>query len=109
MVLALLCSQAHWNSPEVAETKLESDSGGQSELYLQVILLSLNQSISPNEDPAAPTVWNGPPQEITVTSDPLYASSLMLLLAAFIAMLGKQRLNRYLRHTGGSIVVVGPV
>jgi len=28
----------------------------------------------------------------------------MSLLAAFVAMLGKQWLNRYLRHTGGSIV-----
>ena len=28
----------------------------------------------------------------------------MLLLAAFVAMLGKQWLNRYLRHTGGSMI-----
>ena len=28
----------------------------------------------------------------------------MSLLAAFVAMLGKQWLNRYLRHTGGSMV-----
>ena len=28
----------------------------------------------------------------------------MSLLAAFVAMLGKQWLNRYLRHTGGSVV-----
>ena len=37
------------------------------------------------------------------TSDLLYASLLMSLLAAFVAMPGKQRLNRYLRHTGGSM------
>jgi len=49
-------------------------------------------------------VWNGPPTEIITTSDLLYASILMLLLAAFVTMLGKQWLNRYLRHTGGSMV-----
>ncbi|KAF9646287.1 hypothetical protein BDM02DRAFT_3188951 [Thelephora ganbajun] len=86
------------------QTKLESDSGGRSELYLRAILLSLNRSISPNEDPIAPPPWNGPPQEIITTSDLLYASLLMSLLAAFVAMLGKQWLNRYLRHTGGSMV-----
>ena len=39
-----------------------------------------------------------------MTLDLLYASLLMSLLAAFIAMLGKQWLNRYLRHSGGSTV-----
>jgi len=34
----------------------------------------------------------------------MYASLLMSLLAAFVAMLGKQWLNRYLRHTGGSMI-----
>jgi len=49
-------------------------------------------------------VWNGPPAEIITALDLLYASLLMSLLAAFIAMLGKQWLNRYLRHAGGSMV-----
>ena len=34
----------------------------------------------------------------------MYASLLISLLAAFIAMLGKQWLNRYLRHLGGSVI-----
>ena len=34
----------------------------------------------------------------------MYASLLMSLLAAFIAMLGKQWLNRYLRNSGGSMI-----
>ena len=34
----------------------------------------------------------------------MYASLLISLLAAFVAMLGKQWLNRYLRHAGGSMV-----
>jgi hypothetical protein len=47
---------------------------------------------------------DGPPAEIVTTSNLLYASLLMSLLAAFVAMLGKQWLNRYLRHTGGSMI-----
>ena len=34
----------------------------------------------------------------------MYASLLISLLAAFVAMLGKQWLNRYSRHAGGSII-----
>jgi len=34
----------------------------------------------------------------------MYASLLISLLAAFVAMLGKQWLNRYLRNTGGSTI-----
>ena len=34
----------------------------------------------------------------------MYASLLISLLAAFIAMLGKQWLNRYLRNEGGSVI-----
>ena len=34
----------------------------------------------------------------------MYASLLISLLAAFVAMLGKQWLNRYLRHAGGSMI-----
>jgi len=52
----------------------------------------------------APPAWNGPPTEAITASNLLYASLLMSLLAAFVAMLGKQWLNRYLRHTGGSMV-----
>jgi hypothetical protein len=34
----------------------------------------------------------------------MYASLLISLLAAFVAMLGKQWLNRYLRNSGGSMI-----
>ena len=34
----------------------------------------------------------------------MYASLLVSLLAAFVAMLGKQWLNRYLRNSGGSMI-----
>ena len=50
------------------------------------------------------TPWNGPSVEVIATSNLLYASLLMSLLAVFVAMLGKQWLNGYLRHTGGSTI-----
>jgi len=50
----------------------------------------------------APPTWKGPPAEVITTSNLLYTSLLMSLFAAFVAMLGKEWLNRYLRHTGGS-------
>ena len=40
----------------------------------------------------------------SVERSPPYVGFLMSLLAAFVAMLGKQWLNRYLRHTGGSVI-----
>ena len=86
------------------QSKLEPDSGERSEAYLRAILLSINQSVSPGEVPAPPPTWGGPRREIITTLDLLYASLLMSLLAAFVAMLGKQWVKRYLRHTGGSIV-----
>ena len=70
--------------------------------YLRAILITLNNSIIPGEVPTPPTPWSGPAQEIVIVTNLLYASLLISLLAAFVAMLGKQWLNRYLRDTGGS-------
>jgi hypothetical protein len=86
------------------QSNLQPDATERSEAYLRAILLSLNRSIVPGEIPTAPPAWNGPPTEIITTSNLLYASLLMSLLAAFVAMLGKQWLNRYLRHAGGSMI-----
>ena len=86
------------------QSKLEPDSSERSEAYLRAILLSLNRSTAPDEDPIGPPVWSGPPTGIVATSNLLYASLVMSLLSAFVAMLGKQWLNRYLRHAGGSVI-----
>jgi len=85
-------------------SKLEPDSSERSEIYLRAILLSLNPSAAPGEVPMAPPAWSGPPGGIVEASNLLYASLVMSLLAAFVAMLGKQWLNRYLRHAGGSVI-----
>ena len=80
----------------VVQSRLEPDPSERSEAYLRAIFLSLNRSTAPDEHPAAPPAWGGPPIEIITASNLLYASLLMSLLAAFVAMLGKQWLNRYL-------------
>ena len=86
-----------------AQTKLEPDPNDATAAYLRAILLTLNHSAALGELPTPPTAWSGPAQEIVVVTNLLYASLIISLLAAFVAMLGKQWLNRYLRDTGGSI------
>jgi len=71
---------------------------------LRAILLTLNQSAIPGETPVIPPVQRDPPNEIVIATCLMYASLLISLLAAFVAMLGKQWLNRYLRNSGGSMI-----
>jgi len=61
----------------------------------------MNNSLFPDADPSAIT-WTGPPPEIVTVQCLLYASLATSLFAAFLAMLGKQWVNRYLRNHGGS-------
>jgi len=61
----------------------------------------MNNSLFPDADPSS-TTWNGPPPEIVTVQSLLYASLTTSLFAAFLAMLGKQWINRYLRNRGGS-------
>ncbi|KAF9647862.1 hypothetical protein BDM02DRAFT_3097359, partial [Thelephora ganbajun] len=72
------------------QTKLEPDPNDMTVAYLRAILLTLNHSAIPGEFPAPPTAWSGPAQEIVVATNLMYASLLISLLAAFVAMLGKQ-------------------
>ena len=58
----------------------------------------------PAETVTVPPIHEDPPGEIVTASGLMYASLLISLLAAFVAMLGKQWLNRYLRNTGGSMM-----
>ena len=86
------------------QPKLEPDSNDQSVALLRAILLTLNQSAIPNETPVVPPVQQDPPTEIVTVTGLMYASLFISLLAAFIAMLGKQWLNRYMRNAGGSVI-----
>ena len=84
--------------------QLQPDTSDQSAALLRAILLTLNHSAIPNETHTVLAVQKYPPSEIVTVNCLLYASLLLSLLAAFVAMLGKQWLNRYLGHKGGSTI-----
>ena len=84
--------------------KLQPNSGDQSAALLRAILLTLNQSAIPDEAQVVPPVQETPPSEIVAASVLLFASPLISLLAALIATLGKQWLNHYMQHAGGSMI-----
>ena len=86
------------------QSKLEPDSNEQSAALLRAILFTLNQSALPAETVAVPPLHEDAPSAIVTASGLMYASLLISLLAAFVAMLGNQWLNRYLRNTGGSVM-----
>ena len=69
--------------------------------YMQILIHAVNGSLFPGADPGA-IAWTGPPPEIITVQSLLYASLATSLFAAFLAMLGKQWVNRYLRNRGGS-------
>ena len=69
--------------------------------YLRILIHNMNSSLFPDSDPSLVT-WTGPPPEIVTVQSLLYASLATSLLAAFLAMLGKQWVNRYVRNRGGS-------
>jgi hypothetical protein len=85
-------------------SNLQPDPNDQSAALLRAILLTLNQSAIPGETAAVLPVQGDPPSEIVAVTCLMYASLLISLLAAFVAMLGKQWLNRYLRNSGGSMI-----
>ena len=70
--------------------------------YLRILIHSMNDSIFPDTDPSSTTAWTGPPPQIVTVQALLYASLAISLFAAYLAMLGKQWVNRYLRKHGGS-------
>jgi len=84
------------------QSKLEPAYDEMNAAYMRFLIYSINNSAFATP-PNLPT-WNGPSEEIVVASNLLYASLATSLFAAFVAMLGKQWVNRYTRNKGGSIV-----
>ena len=85
-------------------SQLQPDPNEQSAALLRAILLTLNHSAIPGESPVVPPAQESPPGGVVVVTGLMYASLLISVLAAFVAMLGKQWLNRYLRNSGGSMI-----
>jgi len=69
--------------------------------YMRILIHSMNNSLFPNANPSS-VAWTGPSPEIVTIQSLLYASLATSLFAAFLTMLGKQWVNRYLRNHGGS-------
>jgi hypothetical protein len=68
-------------------------------VYMRSLLHALNGSLYPDANPP-PATWPGPDNGVVVDQCLLYASLTTSLFAAFVAMLGKQWLNRFVRNTG---------
>ena len=69
--------------------------------YMKILIHAVNNSLFPDANPDS-VAWTGPPPEIVTVQAILYASLATSFLAAFLAMLGKQWVNRYTRNHGGS-------
>ena len=65
--------------------------------YIWILIHTMNNSLFPDADPSS-TTWIQPPPEIVTVQSLLYASLTTSLFTAFLAMLGKQWVNRYLRN-----------
>jgi len=68
---------------------------------VRILIHAVNNLLSPDADPDSAT-WTGPPPEITTVQPSLYTNLATSLFAAFLVMIGKQWINRYLRNLGGS-------
>ena len=69
--------------------------------YLRILVHTMNNSLFPDADPSD-VIWAGPPPKTVAVQSLLYASLATSLFAAFLTMLGKQWINRYVRNRGGS-------
>jgi len=68
---------------------------------MRILIHNMNNSLFPDADPNSVT-WTGPPPVIVTVQSLLYANLTTSLFATFLAMLGKQWVNLYLRNRGGS-------
>jgi len=68
---------------------------------MKILIHTMNNTLFSDVYPSL-VDWGGPPRNIVIVQSLLYASLATSLFAAFLAMLGKQWVNRYLRNRGGS-------
>jgi len=75
-------------------SELKPDPNDQTAALLRVLIYKIDNTTFGNDIPALPQ-WTGPPRTIVQVQAILFASLTISLLSAFLAMLGKQWLNRY--------------
>ena len=75
-------------------SKLQQDPNDETAALLRVLIYKIDNTTFGDNVPALPQ-WTGPPQMIVHVQAILFASLTVSLFSAFLAMLGKQWLNRY--------------
>ena len=76
------------------DPQLKPNSGDETAALLRVLIYKIDNTSFGNDVPTLPQ-WTGPPRAMVDVQTTLFASLALSLLSAFLAMLGKQWLNRY--------------
>jgi hypothetical protein len=76
------------------QSQLQPDPNDETAALLRVLLYKMDNTTFGGDVPTVPQ-WPGPPRSIVQVQAMLYASLAASLFSAFLAMLGKQWLNRY--------------
>jgi len=76
------------------QPQLQPDTGEETTALLRVLIHKIDNTTFGGDAPALPQ-WSGPSRAIVQVQAILYASLAASLFSAFLAMLGKQWLNRY--------------
>ena len=76
------------------QSQLQPDTGEETAALLRILIYKIDNTTFGNDTPTLPQ-WTGPPNTIVQVQAILCASLAASLLSAFLAMLGKQWLNRY--------------
>ena len=76
------------------QPQLQKDPGEETAALLRVLIHKIDNTTFGDDVPALPQ-WTGPTRMVVQVQSILYASLAASLLSAFLAMLGKQWLNRY--------------
>ena len=76
------------------DSQLKSDPGDETATLLRVLIYKIDNTTFGGDTPTLPQ-WDGPPHAIVQVQAILFASLTASLFSAFLAMLGKQWLNRY--------------
>jgi hypothetical protein len=85
-------------------SQLQSNPGDETAALLRVLIYKIDNTTFGNDIPSLPQ-WTGPPRAMVHVQAILFASLAASLFSAFLAMLGKQWLNRYdATDTRGSII-----
>ena len=77
------------------QPQLQSDPNEETAALLRVLIYKIDNTTFGNNVPTVPQ-WSGPPHTIIQVQAILYTSLAASLFSAFLAMLGKQWLNRYI-------------